>query len=151
MSRDGARGVVQRRADVDAAREHEAVEPHEHRGGILDALRRLRQHDRDAAREPHALDVAARHQRGRHLPGPERAVIAYAAMPIRGRLLQALEPAPPLPVGDGRVERRELDAGGVGVVVDDVLAERLAPPPPSPANSSAASRRVDGTRGASAT
>src|SRR6201999_1472289 len=40
--------------------------------------------------------------------------------------LQPLEPAEALPVGDGGVERVELDAGVVEVVVDDLLAERLA-------------------------
>src|SRR5207248_6046033 len=39
--------------------------------------------------------------------------------------LQPLEAAPQLPVGDRRVERGQLDAGVVGVVVDDVIAERL--------------------------
>src|ERR671930_2496757 len=41
-------------------------------------------------------------------------------------LLQTLEPAVALPVGDRRVERLELDAGVVEVVVDDLLAEGIA-------------------------
>src|SRR3954453_4462681 len=40
--------------------------------------------------------------------------------------LEPLEATEALPVGDGRVEGRELDAGVVEVVRDDLLAERLA-------------------------
>ena len=39
---------------------------------------------------------------------------------------QPLEAPEALPVGDRRVERRELDVGGVDVVLDDLVAERRA-------------------------
>ncbi len=39
---------------------------------------------------------------------------------------QPLESPVALPVGDGRVERAHFDAAGVGVVVDNVVAERRA-------------------------
>jgi hypothetical protein len=39
---------------------------------------------------------------------------------------QSLEAADVLPVGDGGLERRELDIGGVHVMIDDRVAERPA-------------------------
>ena len=39
---------------------------------------------------------------------------------------QPLEPAEALPVGDGGLERRQLDRRAVQVVLDDLLAERVA-------------------------
>src|SRR5918997_4333826 len=45
---------------------------------------------------------------------------------LRRPELQPLESAVALPVGDRRLEGRELHAGVVGVVLDALLAERLA-------------------------
>src|SRR6185436_3709719 len=45
---------------------------------------------------------------------------------VTGALSQSLETPHSLPVGHRAVEGSELDAGGVRVVVDDIVAERLA-------------------------
>ena len=61
-------GAVERRIEVGAAGEHEAVDAVEHLARILGAVGRRRQQDRHAAGQAHALDVALRDDRRLELP-----------------------------------------------------------------------------------
>ena len=134
-------GAVAGRVDVGAAGQHQAVDPVEQEVGVLDRRRSGGRTMPQAAGALHGgrrrfAAPASPRSRSRH---PTRPARSRRRCRSRGRSSESLEAPETLPVGDRRLEGLDLDPGPVQVVVDDLLAERLARPASPAANASRAS------------
>ena len=118
---------IQVDAEVGAADQEQPVDRIEHLARLGGALGSRRQHQRQAAGETDAFDVARRHERDRQPPvRPARLRPVGREADPRTRHYKPLEAAAQLPVGDGTIELILLHVRGVQVVLDDLVPERLA-------------------------
>ena len=120
-------GAVVRGPDVLAADQDQTVDHSPASPRVLGALGRRREQERHAARRAHALDVALRD----HARGSRSQCLQLACLPVGAD-------ADPRPAHRRSKERRSsqsvtadsnaslLEARGIQVVVDDLVAERLA-------------------------